>query len=326
MPKLHSLMLTMDDWANTGFRFNKCLRMLGLEALMFKGALHPFLYPEQAMIHPNFKGLSEAGIPNLDEIAREADVLHFVASTLVDTGVLLRDKKVVMQHGGSIYRQKHEEINDQYNKFVDATIIQCPDLLGLGANNETLIYYPVDTDWIQPVYEPKADVPIIGHFPSNPEVKGTKLIVEAMDELEKSGLKFHFVCETNRISWTENLKRMADCDIIIETCAPEQNGKKYGEWGNTALEAAALGKVVITNTLSEDVYRKEYGELPLLIANDKDAIKEHIGYLLRLPDVLNQHKHVTRGWVETHHSMQATAKRLWERVYSKLLPGVEVCI
>ena len=50
MPEV--LMLARDDWANTGWRFFKCIQSLGIDILALKGNFHRMAYPEQIPIHP----------------------------------------------------------------------------------------------------------------------------------------------------------------------------------------------------------------------------------------------------------------------------------
>ena len=88
-------------------------------------------------------------MPELKELVEEADVVHFIASTFVDTGVNLKNKKVVVNHGGSTLRLFPKETLRVFNEFVSFSIIQCPDLLNLGSKNEVLLYYPVDVNYIQ---------------------------------------------------------------------------------------------------------------------------------------------------------------------------------
>lgn len=319
--ELDVLLIGDYDWANTGFRFSRCLRMLGLNALMIKANPHPFMYPEQAIVHPAFSGIEDPRYPKIEEMVAGAKVVHFIGSTAVAGFRKRPGQKVVVQHGGSIYRENHEQINSHFNEYADAAIIQCPDLLGLGAKNEHLIYYPVDTDFIQPDYRRRDEKKlIIGHFPSNPSVKGTKLIEDVIFDLRNSplGEKFKYVGDSRQVSWIDNLKRMRECDVIIETVNPSLNGKTYGEWGNTALEAAALGKIVITNTHSKKVYEEQYlDDLPFLVANTEEQLKKQLDKILTDLDV-NAEQTMTRWWVEKHHSMKATAERIWEKVYKHL--------
>ena len=100
--------------------------------------------------------------------------------------------------------------------------------------------------------------------------------------------------------------------------ALEQKGLRYGEWGMTALEAASLGKIVVTNFLSIDRYKKEYGECPLVICNTEGEFERRLHELSEMnkDDILKLKKE-TRKWVEEKHSLKAVGKRL-KRYYEEL--------
>ena len=179
------LMLTNNDWANSSFRYAKCLEMLGLRVKLLKGREHHCGYPEQGEVHEAItKGGAELSVmisaPELRSLAEEAHVLHFTASTFVDTGVDLRKKNVIVQHGGTMYRMNHQSLNAFFNQFVSTTITQMPDLLGLGAKNEVWISFPVDTDRLVPQALRTNGRVKMGHFPTNPMVKGTERILQAV--------------------------------------------------------------------------------------------------------------------------------------------------
>lgn len=324
------LMLTKYDWANTGFRFYRCLRLLGLNVRFLKGCGHKFKYPKQGEIckyldvkhNSNYPIVIKA--PMLKDLVEEAKIIHFIASTYVNTGISLKEKKIVIQHGGSTYRRNPVSANNLFNKISDATIIQCPDLLGLGAYNEHLIYYPVDTHSIRPDFKRRSDKILIGHFPSNPKNKGTLTILDTINSINSDRFEYIGVksAHPNRhwVDWKDNLDRMRECDIIIETCNPNIEDKQFGEWGNTALEAAALGKIVVTNSLKLDVYKKEYGNMALHIVNNGNELKRKLEYLLSLTDKeLDEEKEKSREWVVNKHSLESTATKLWERVYRYLI-------
>lgn len=327
-------MLTLDDWANTGYRFCKCIEMLGINIIGYKGNPHNFCYPKQLAIHSsitNAKYLRESPIivhtTDLANLVERAKAVHFIASTLVDTGIDLHDKKVVMQHGGTTYRLNAEANNTFLNTFVNKHIIQFPSILGLGAKNEHLIYYPVDTEFIKPdgYDRMNRDKLIIGHFPSDWTSKGTKTILNVIRKLEEDSRykdKFEYVGlryldNNRRVFWYDNLERMRQCDVIIETIMPELRGKPFGEWGNTALEAAAMGKVVITNTLNMNTYRKEYGTIPLHFANNGEELKNAIIECLAFD--LKKAKKNHREWAHENHGMKATSKRIGKLIYGDLL-------
>ena len=88
--------------------------------------------------------------------------------------------------------------------------------------------------------------------------------------------------------------------------------------GNTVVEAAALGKVVITNSLSIEQYEREYGKCPLHITNNTAELKMKIEELLDMSrtDLIAEGVK-SREWVVRYHSMRATAEKLRDKVYSR---------
>jgi hypothetical protein len=57
----------------------------------------------------------------------------------------LENKKYIVSHGGTTYREKPILVGNYFNQFVNKTLIQCPDLLDLYKNkNEELINVLVD--------------------------------------------------------------------------------------------------------------------------------------------------------------------------------------
>jgi len=301
---------------------------MGLKPMMFKGHPHPFCYPEQGVIHPSIRDASGSPpvffAPGMADFVKNAKVVHFTSSTVIDTGVDLTKKNVVLNHSGYGYRDDPESMNRAFNPFVDAHIVQMPDLMGLGANNEHLIYFPVDTEFIQPVYRRKSDKLIIGHFPSMMKHKGTSKIVELLEKMSQDkdlAGKFAYYgsdAKTHHtMAWYQHLERLAECDVVIDVFNTEVFGKQYGEWGNTSFEAAALGKLVITNSLKIGTYYEEYGRCALNIANDIEQLEETLRRIISLsPHDLQLERESTRNWVERNHSIPATSRRLWDRIYS----------
>jgi len=335
---LDVLFLTYNDWANTGWKFIQCARRLGLKCMGFKGNYHPYFYPEQTPIHPSMQDAvrMHEHAPmfknhELKPFAENAQIIHYTSSHFIDVGLTdYFSKNIVFQHSGREYRVWHEPINELYNQIANATIIQMPDLLGLGAKNEHLIYFPVDTDFIKPNFD-RIDSKkiVVGHFPSQPELKGTADIIEMIKDIcrEKAvadRLAWHGgfdLEEYKRIfAYYDNLAMISECDIFLDTCAEIAYGKPYGEWGNTAFEAAAMGKIVITNSLNFHHYEREYGDCELIIANTISELREKLLDVLSWPDEkIYRKKRASRMWVQSNHSFDATAHRLWKKVYRGLL-------
>lgn len=342
------LLIGIWDWANTGWRFARCLEYLGLKVKAFKGHPHIFRYPQEIDCH---KALARtrhingfpviAHAPELRSWADNSKVIHYIASTFIDTGADLNGKPVVVQHSGVSYQLEPEKANAVFNPLVTHTIMQFPSLMGYGATGEELIYYPVDTAHIRPVYTRKSDRLIIGHFPSNPVTKGTDKVLRVIERLESSKWadRFEYVgireVKPEHVSWEENLRRVSECDVLIETIQPwvylgdgpgkytfEPNGHKrpFGDWGNQALEGAALGKIVVTNFCHSALYYQEYGDCALRVANDESELENQLLFLLESSDrdILFM-KQQSRLWAERNHSIESTALRLYERVYRNLM-------
>ena len=193
------------------------------------------------------------------------------------------------------------------DNIVKKYIIQCPDLLGYTPNHitEKLIYYPIEIKKIKPNFNfrPDTNKLTIGHWPSTKSVKGTPLILQTLGELLSKGFRFKYVGVTNLqekwqgskdfVPWEENIKRMQNVDIYIETINLKINGKKFGEWGNTCLEAAACGAVVCTNCLEHKKYEEEYKtKLPLMVSNSGTELYNNLKKLLLMDrkDILDLKK------------------------------------
>lgn len=339
------LILTNWDWANTGWRYKRAMETMPsprpLRIMMYKGQPHAFNYPEQAPIHWGIHNKSfrigDDGkpcrhpiiipAPELKPLVDRARCVWFQAETFIDTGADLRGKHVYVAMSGATMREQPEKVSGFFNQIVEKSIAQFPTLMNLGAKDEVLIYYPVDTDRLQPVFERHCPSKvIIGHFPSNPENKGSELIRDVVDRLAKDpalGDRLEYIGNaatdwrhTRHVDWLDNLDRMRKCDVLIETIQMEIKGKPFGEWGNTAIEGAALGKIVITNSLNVDMYQREYGDLGLWMANDGEQLEKQLRRVLSLSDAeLCLEKQRMRQWVERNHSITSTGQRLWNKVF-----------
>ena len=139
------------------------------------------------------------------------------------------------------------------------------------------------------------------HYPRGGN-KGTPLIVSVFEEL---GIPIEYSMQ--QVSHFENMKRMSECDVYV--C--EVRDWSPFTWGITALEAAALGKIVITNFDALERYEKEYGKCELVVANSKDELREKVKEIYEWqPNQILEKKKATRKWAETYHSFEAVGQRL----------------
>lgn len=300
------LIVAKSDWANMSYRYQESLKKVGVDAKAVTLKINYSCKPNHAEI---------CSLDKMKSYAKSAKIIQFMHSGYFDLGV--KNKRFFVFHGGSIYRGHSKEINKIFNPFVEKSIIQTGDLLGLGAKNEVWVLTCVDINKIKPIYKRQSDKLIVGHFPSSPRVKNSKGINKVMKNLKKKfGNKFEYIYSPKGIIWNKNMERMSKCDIYIDACKPTFKGNKYGEWGCAAVEAAALGKVVISHMLSYKRYEQEFGKCGIQVANSLQDIKIQMTKLLSMSDndLLDLRKK-TRDWVEKFHSYHVIGKRLKEVVY-----------
>ena len=308
------LFISERDYANMGFLLSKSLNQVGVKAISLASIPSPIRQEnEQSIIYNNQK--------ELFNFVREANVIVLMHSVKTPIGKALnKNTKIVVFHGGSRYRRNFNKHNKKFNPVVNMTLIQTGELLGLGAKNEKWLLPPIDTNFIKPTFGIHNPI-IIGHYPSNKvgnehDIKGTNSVVKVIKNLKKSSFNFDFRYKdaytvTPRVSWKKNLKRMRKCDIYIESLNIDSTSKNQHDWSVTALEAAALGKIVITNFRNKERYLKEYGNCELLVVNSKEELRKTLIKLLKTPyDELEIIQKKTRNWVEKYHSFESIGNRL----------------
>jgi len=300
------LIVAKSDWANMAYRYQESLKEVGVDAKAVTLKVNYSCKPNHAEICSKKK---------IKIYAKSARIIQFMHSEYFNLGV--KNKRFFVFHGGSIYRRDSKAKNKVFNPIVEKSIIQTGDLLGLGAKNEVWVPTCVDTNKIKPLYKRQPDKLIVGHFPSNPSTKNSIEINKVMKNLKKIfGNKFEYVYSPTPLVWNKNIERVSKCDIYIDACKPIIKGNKYGEWGCAAIEAAALGKVVISHMLSYKRYEQEFGKCEIRVANSLKEVKDHMIKLLSMTDnELLQVKKDTRMWVEKFHSYKFMGSRLKKKIY-----------
>lgn len=283
-------LLCSDDHAN--FMYNLWQSLKGQDVVCNKLTLHPFGYENQCPIILTSK---------IKETYKDCDIVILVHS---DWELLeLLDNKLVLNYAtGTKYRQSSELINSKFNAPI--TLIALPEFQ--TAPNPKYLVGAIDTDLLQPTGE--CSTPIkFGHYPSSKDVKGSLDIVNVMQSLPVQ-FKYSF----DRVSYPEQIERIKEIDVYIELMASTQGGKPYGSFGITCLEAAALGKIVITQNLNDNgLYNETYDIPPINFIKNKEDLKKVVLGLDNYSDsfILGQQM-LTRNWVVNNHSYEATGKRL----------------
>jgi hypothetical protein len=195
---------------------------------------------------------------------------------------------------------------------VNKCIVALPEFYALGAKNVQYIVGAVNTDAITPLPYELAKPYRVRHYPSNAEIKGTDKIKEMMANVN---CPHDFKWDTQNVDAETQIDRVRQSDIYIELFKPNLNGKRYGSFGIQALEAAAMGKVVVSQNLHRDVYQNEYGECKLVLPETEDEFTFNLGALVSLsPPMIKQMQEDTRQWVVDNHSYKASGKRLLNKV------------
>lgn len=324
------LFLAESDYAASGNAFSLALRSVGEETRCLIGRNHIYAYPHQGELIN-----TESAARVLTDAIEHADWVWVIQSELpaIMGGVygsiiaspqrdawvnLLRKKKVGLLHGGGHYRDHREYYQYLWQDVADLSICYEADLMG-SFKNEHLVIPPLNPSWV-PRYERTWGELRIGHFPSRPTDKGSEKIIPLLDS--KPVKFFTSVTDTGleegvrRVTWESQLKRMAECDAIIDQIKPELNGKKFGEWVSIATETAMMGRIPIANSLNPQPYKDTYGIEPgIHICNDIPSLDREVDRLMGLSDnELRKEQRECYLWAEQHHSMVPTGKLLLQLI------------
>ncbi|MGC9114315.1 MAG: hypothetical protein ACP5IG_04535 [Candidatus Micrarchaeia archaeon] len=197
---------------------------------------------------------------------KKYDVFHcyyksFIPIISLDLPLLKKlDKKIIMQFCGcdarlctkqfpnktmhsACYYYNHNCGSDKdkerfirlIQKYANYYYVAIPDILDFVPDAD-YIPYAVDREVLKPKTDPNNEIPLIIHAPTNPLIKGTKYVMEAIKELEKKRLKFKFV-KLENVPFDKILDLYKSADIIVDQLL-------LGWYGTMAAENMALGNTV----------------------------------------------------------------------------------
>lgn len=318
--------------ANQMNEYSTGLKNLGIDAKTVCYYPNYFKYHSDYVLDVSkFSDINEANNQSKEMAAKfisEFDVFHFHFGTSLtldksDLPVLRElNKKVFMNYWGSEVRQQSKavKINPYIKvKFQDEdTIKRNLEFLGkhikhaIVADYELYEYvkdyheqvhfipqaidlskYMVTTDMVQ------NKKPLIVHAPTSSEVKGTKYILDAIEQL-KPKYDFDFFLVQN-MAHEEAKKVYAKADIIIDSILE-------GAYGIFAMECMALKKPVI-GWICDALLEKYPAELPIVSANP-DTVKGKLEMLLKDAEMRRGIGEQGRLYVEKYHDTNNVAKQL----------------
>jgi len=308
------LNISVNDYANFGHNNAESLRAAGLYVTDVTLSSHTFEYANCSTLVTQ---------KELDRLIRHHDIIQLFHSPIILAERLkATGKPVIVYHTGTSYRQQPEPIHRAFDGWVKMHVCALPELYEAFKlrSIEPCIYAVGGIDNLLPDNLITTKDFIVGHFPSNPDVKGTDKIERIFDSLLSEAIPLHFKLERNRVSYDEQLKRLSECDIYVEMLADRQGKNEYGSFGITALEAASMGKIVITNCTHRSPYELHYGALPFIIANNERELELTLVELAEFStDELRELKKSYHQLFASLHSHEQSGKYLIENVLKGLL-------
>ena len=190
-----------------------------------------------------------------------------------------------------------------------------PDILHvLPSGSEFLPYSHISLEEWSPCYTQMESRPLrIGHAPSRRGVKGTELVLSALDALKREEFEFELVL-VEGLSNAEAKERYKTVDVLVDQLFA-------GWYGGLAVEAMALGKPVIVYIREEDlkfIPSEMAAELPFIQATP-DSIGLALRKVLEMPrtQLLDLAKR-SRAYVERWHNPITIAERIKQDIKQAL--------
>ncbi|MEO0397001.1 MAG: glycosyltransferase family 1 protein [Cyanobacteria bacterium P01_A01_bin.137] len=228
---------------------------------------------------------------------------------------------IASQAGDECYPPGSDEMKRRMirrlSKYCDAIYALNPDLLHvLPERSKFIPYSHISLDEWTPCFTQMENRKLrIGHAPSHRKIKGTKIILDALDRLEKQGYEFEIILIEGMTN-AEAKKVYETIDVLIDQIFA-------GWYGGLAVEAMALGKPVLVYIRDDDLKYipiEMANELPFIQINP-DNIEEQLRRFLELSrkDLLSLARS-SRAYVEKWHDplkIAAKIKKDYETVLQR---------
>lgn len=310
---MNILMVAINDPAGTAVAFadavNQCsehfCRVATLETRYNHGWKKDLHVPD----------LDEAGLDELRDELRRADVLHFHMTAdehlrlgPIDLRDHLRGKAVVHHHHGHPdFRGNPQKYQDKYAALGRTNLlVSTPDLLPLlpGAR-----WQPNLVDEQAPEHQPldhKPDAPLrIAHSPTRRDLKNTDDLLRVLRELHAAGrgLALDVIDDAPHADCLERKRR---CHVCFD--------HMQGYYGMSSLEALAQGLPTIAG-LSDwcMAHMREFAQtddLPWLVARTPETLRATLSTLADDPALRTHTAQASRHFMERHWSRSRVLDRL----------------
>lgn len=290
------LLTSSVDYSNLMHSQANALRSIGVDAVDVTLHRHELNYATQSRV---------VSRQELSDLTRRAEMVIIGHSCPVILN-LNKCKRYAVYHSGTRYRNNPEHFNKLF-KGAFVSLSDQTEFMSLG--NHKYVVSAIDPGLYQSSKPKKNRKLIVGHFPSNPEVKGTADIIRMLEPFKND---FEIRIDTKVLPYENNLQRIREVDIYVELFKPELNGKPYGCFGVTALESAMMGKTVITQDLEYNSHNSVYQSHPFYCVTNEATFHGCFQWIKAQGILEPQNVHAK---ATARYSPQATGNLLMKYLY-----------
>lgn len=172
-------------------------------------------------------------------------------------------------------------------------------------------FYPISRSIAMERFVPSSIVsedklPLVVHVPTNPEIKGSSIFLEAVKALEEERkIRYRMI---HNVSPAEAIALLSEADIVVDQLV-------IGEFGVLSIEAMALEKPVVCFIRDRliKLYVERDADFPIVNAHSGN-LREKLEELARNASLRKELGRRGRLYVERHHSAASNAEKL-KRIY-----------
>lgn len=330
-PQTMNILHGFTEVAGQMYNSAEAVRRVGHQATASVLKPHPYDYPTDRVLYPNeepspWKSRYIRGKTTLSALVKY-DIFNYWAGGTLLSGYDLHlasiaGKPIVMTFCGSQIRSVKaaaekspylnannwprspldEEYLNSLNDYVDVAIVQYHELEPYAQQYfDRVEHVPrlVDCRSIQPMIQASQDTVTIAHAPSDPELKGTSYVKQAVSSINKRGYSVEL--DIAEGSHKDIIKIFQRADIVIDRL-------KLGTYGVVSLEAMATGTPVVCY-LRDDLQKKYPSSLPI-VNSTPEGLEDALLKLISNPKWRIQIGKEGREYVEQYHSLPVVGKQL----------------
>jgi len=286
------LNLCFSDNAGAAYTLSHALNKLGHTSINLRAQNNYINYPTIASVSNYSREDCARLAEKSDTVVFHSAIMPFIQGLGLDMSILDTKKKVVYFHGSEL-RAGAPMLLKQADEYLGnyQTLVSTPDLLEYVEHGTWMPCIRSFNELTQQFGKSKTDtealkeygVPftktLLGHSPTNPQVKGTQIFQKAITRLLDVYPNAEYVSITNQ-AWDSCIRTMSSLDLFFDQAL-------LGSYGLAAVEASIF-KIPVFCYISEktaSAMEELSGcENPFIQWKDEDELIERIYYLCEHPE------------------------------------------